>query len=515
MLKKLSIAVSAALISSSAFAVAPTTAPDLEIFMSGASAQDKGIAALFSDLCVAGTLDVYKDVANPAKKGKAHTAYFCNIDSAKIAGGTPASGANPTVLFHKRSKGGSAQGVNPVIDEQAIDAMAINNTSVATSGNCTETATGSKVWDCTIGNVGDLVKQVSDAGVSDVNPEMFIKQNTPFGSSPVDAAVVSAKMDVRGAAALVFGIPVTTTLRDALQLAAFGPTSNCVTDKYDPTNPADVPTIHAAETEACMPTLSRAQVASIMQGNVKRWSSFFVNGTALTSIPGITLPSDNKVHVCRRVNGSGTQAQMSAKFLSYPCTAGGVSPRAASNSFFGPIIVENSGSGDMTQCLNDLNDGTNVSNRVNPSLKTAWAVGIQSTEKNADLGDNFRFIKIDGYAPTLENAVAGRYADVVEQTFQWRKNGALPLTGDKLNIVSTIAANASKPTVLATVTKLNPSYIHPWGQAGYLALSTNGFTPTIPFDVNNPVTPYSHAIGGPLDNCRMPVVNPAVANSEL
>jgi len=510
MFKKLSVAITATLISSSAFALAPTTAPDIEIFMSGASAQDKGIAALFSDLCVAGTLDTFKDVANPSKKGKAHTAYFCTIDSSKITGGTPAAGVNPGVLFHKRSAGGSAQGVNPVIDEQAIDAMAINNS------NCTETAVGSKVWDCTISNTGDLIQVVSDAGVSDVNPEMFIKQNTPFGSSPVDATVVAAKMEVKGAAALVFGIPVTTTLRDALQVAEFGATSTCVTDKYDPTNPADVPTAHAAETEACMPTMSRAQVASIMQGNVKRWSNFFVNGTALTAIAGVSLPSDNKVHVCRRTNGSGTQAQMSAKFLNYPCTAGGVSPRSApGNGFFGPVVVENSGSGDMTQCLNDLNDGTNVSARVNPSLKTAWAVGIQSTEKNADLGDSFRFIKIDGYAPTLSNAVAGRYADVVEQTFQWRKTGALPLTGDKLNVVDTIASNASKPSVLATVAKLNPSYVHPWGQAGYLALSTNGFTPTIPFTATNPVTPYSHAVGGPLDNCRMPVVNPAIGNSEL
>ncbi len=510
MLKKLSIAISIALVSSSAYALTPAAydANTIEMFVSGASAQDKGIAALFSDLCVAGSLDTYKDVANPAKPGKAHTAYFCNIDSTKVTGGT--TGVNPKVLFHKRSKGGSAQGVNPVIDEQAIDAMTILNS------NCTETATGSRVWNCSIGNPGDLVQVVSDAGVSDVNPEMFIKQNAPAGSNPVDPTVVSAKMDVRGAAALVFGIPVTTTLRDALQEAEFGATSTCVTDKYDPTNPADNPTVHAAETEACMPTLSRAQVASIMQGTIKRWSNFFVNGVALTSIAS-TLPSDNKVHVCRRVNGSGTQAQMSAKFLNYPCTTGANPPRSApGSSFFGPVIVENSGSGDMTQCLNDLNDGTDTSNRVNPTLKTAWAVGIQSTEKNADLADNFRFIKIDGYAPTLANAVRGRYADVVEQTFQWRKSGALPLAGDKLNIMDTIATNASKPSVLATVTKLNPSFIHTWGQAGYLALSTNGFTPTIPFDVvNNPVTVYSHAIGGPLDNCRMPVVNLSIGDNEL
>jgi len=482
MLKKVSVAVSAALISTSAFALSPTTTPDIEIFMSGASAQDKGIAALFGDLCVAGTLDTYKDIANPAKPGKAHSAFFCNIDSAKVPG---LSITNPKVLFHKRSAGGSAQGVNPVIDEQAIDAMVINN------GNCTNTVAGE--YECTIGAAGDLVSVVSDAGVSDVNPEMFVGVNTPAGSAGVNAAAVATKMEVKGAAALVFGIPVTTTLRNALQEAEFGVGDACV----------------GAETEACMPSLSKGQVATIMTGSVKKWDQFFVNGTPLTTVASAT-PADTKVTVCRRTNGSGTQAQMNAKFLNYPCTAGAQEPAATGSPFFGPNIILNSGSGDVTLCLNDKNNGTNLSG-TNFTSQTAWAVGVQSTEKNADLGDDFRFIKIDGYAPTLENAAAGRYSDVVEQTFQWRKSGALPLTGDKLTIVDTIASNASAPSILAT--KLNTKFNHTFGQAGYLALSTNGFTGAIPFDATNPVTPYTHAPAGlPLDNCRAPV---SEGNSEL
>lgn len=482
MFKKLSVAVSAAMISTSAFALAPTETPDIEIFMSGASAQDKGIAALFQDLCVTGTLDVYKDVANPAKPGKAHSAFFCNIDSTKVAG---LSTTNPKVLFHKRSAGGSAQGVNPVIDEQAIDAMVINN------GNCTNTAPGE--YQCTIGAAGDLVPVISDAGVSDVNPEMFVGENTPAGSVDVDATTVASKMTVKGAAALVFGVPVTTTLRNALQEAQFGVADACV----------------GSDTEACMPNLTSNQVASIISGSVKSWSDFTVGGTPLTSI-ATTTPSSTDVTVCRRTNGSGTQAQMNAKFLNYPCTAGAQEPAATGSPFFGPNIILNSGSGDVTLCLNDKNNGTNLSG-TNFTSQTAWAVGVQSTEKNADLGDDFRFIKIDGYAPTLENAAAGRYSDVVEQTFQWRKSGALPLTGDKLTIVDTIASNASAPSILAT--KLNTKFNHTFGQAGYLALSTNGFTGAIPFDATNPVTPYTHAPAGlPLDNCRAPV---SEGNSEL
>lgn len=483
MFKKLTVAVSAAMISTSAFALAPTETPDIEIFMSGASAQDKGIAALFNDLCVAGTLDTYLDVANPAKPGKAHSAFFCNIDSNKVAG---LSITNPKVLFHKRSAGGSAQGVNPVIDEQAIDAMVINN------NNCTNVAAGS--YQCTVVKAdGDLIEVISDAGVSDVNPEMFVGENTPSGSAPVDAAVVAAKMQVKGAAALVFGVPVTTTLRNALQEAEFGVGDACV----------------GVDTEACMPNLSTNQVASIASGNVKNWNQFYVGGTPLTSVVS-AVPSDTKVNVCRRTNGSGTQAQMNAKFLHYPCTAGALAPADTGNFFLGPKIHLNSGSGDVTLCLNDLNNGTNDSG-LNPALATAWAVGVQSTEKNANLADDFRFVKIDGSAPTLENAAAGRYMDVVEQTFQWRIAGANPLTGDKLAIVDTIAENASRPDILAN--ELNTKFNHPWGQAGYLALTTNGFTTSLPFDATNPVTPYTHApSGAPLDNCRVPVTQ---VNSQL
>lgn len=522
MLKKLTVAISAALISSSAFALSPTTTADIEIFMSGASAQDKAIAGLFGDLCVAGTLDTYKDLRTSGKRGKSHTAFFCTLDNNKLS---PAAKANmtltnPNVLFHKRSAGGSAQGVNPVLDLQAIDAMVIDN------GNCVQ-LTGTSDWNCSIGNPGDTISVVSDAGVSDVNPEMFIKQNTPSGSQPVDSAKVSSNLEVRGAAALVFGIPVTTTLRDALQVAQFGEASNCVTDKFDSAvNNRNA----AAESEACMPTLSKQQIASIMSGSIQKWNSFKFNGVGLTdlisgsansAISGLAPAfSDgtqfDAVHICRRVNGSGTQAQMSAKFMNYPCTAGADKPEATGNFDLGPVVVLNSGSGDVTDCLNAFNDGVTIAGQ-NSFLDKMWAMGIQSTEKNANLKDNFRFIKIDGVAPTLANAVNGRYFDVVEQTFQWRKGASanLPLAGDKLTIISEIATNASSPIELATNSGLNPKFNHTWGQAGYLALSTNGHTPSIPFDVSNPVTPYTHVRGTTLDNCVVPRVNPTIQNNEV
>ncbi len=514
-LKQIATAVSAVLLSGSVFAISPTTTPDLEIFMSGASAQDKAIKALFSDMCVAGTLDTFKDNSNSSKPGKAHTAYYCTLDNAKVPNLTLTA---PNVLFHKRSKGGSAQGVNPVIDEVAINAMNINN------ANCTapDTAAGETYYRCDITEfaadgvtqTGNLNLVVSDAGVSDVNPEMFVGENTPAGNNEVNAVTVGNKMVVKAAAALVFGVPVTTTLRNALQEAQFPGNTTCTTYAVAPTladgtvNPAFDALTEPRESEACMPSLTRNQVASIISGRIQNWGAFKINGVSLTD-PSIvsSVPDSTKVTYCRRVNGSGTQAQQNAKFLNYPCTAGALAPVVdPGNPFLGPLVQENSGSGDMSTCLNDFNNGTNLHT-------AAWALGTQSTEKNADLADDYRFIKVNGIAPTLENAASGKYLDWAEQTFQWRNTTSNGPTGDSLVVIETIAAQASTPT---TIAGLNASFKHTWGDAGYMAVSTN-FAPstTGTLDLAAPVIPYTHAPKGKLDNCVVPVVNDAYQNSQL
>lgn len=475
-MKKLSLAVTAALVSGAAFAHAPGVTPDIEIFMSGASAQDNGIASLFDDLCVAGTLDTYLDGGT----GAGYSAYFCSLDNTKVPGLTL---SNPKVLFHKRSAGGSGKGVNPVIQETPIEAMVINN------GNCVVMSPNK--YNCSIaGGVvgGDLVMKVSDAGVSDVNPEMFVGANTPAGDQPVNAAEAATKVDVVAAAAVVFGVPVNTKFRNALQEAQFGKGNACV----------------GSETEACMPSLSRQQVSSIYSGQFGKWDAVKVNGLALTNATVVTTPpTDLKVNICRRVNGSGTQAQANANFLNYPCTPNALTPVATSNPFNGPVVTLNSGAGDVETCLNAVDAAGN------------WAVGVQSTEKNANNSKNYRFVKIDGIAPTIQNAADGKYFDWAEQTFQWRKAAYNGPTGDKKTIITTIASNAGKPSIIANV--VNPGFVYTWGQGGYLAVSTNGFAPAANgnFVVANPVNPYTHATGGKLDNCRIPVVNSTYKNNRL
>ncbi len=486
MFKKLGILATACL-AANAYALSPTDSPDIEIFMSGASAQDNNIEALFGQLCVAGTLDIFRD--NSANPGSAHRAFFCNINSSQVPG---LSLTNPAVLFHKRSAGGSAQGVNPVIDGAPIAAMVINN------NNCTQVGVTNE-WLCTINIAGDLMQVVSTAGVSDVNPEMFVGVNTPAGFDPVDPVVVANTMDVTGAAALVFGIPVTTGLRDALQeirINAGQLPAGCI----------------GINNKRCMPSLSRHQIASLFSGQIQNWDQIVTTnhvGTPFTqAVSTVPAPTNNQVAICRRVNGSGTQAQFNAKFLNNPCTASAVPPASVSNPVNGPIVILNSGAGDVDLCLNDFNNGTNLTG-ANPSSAKFWAIGVQSTEKNANIANDYRFIRIDGIPPTIKTAARGTYLDWVELTYQWKKPGQPNApSANQLAILEKVASDAGSPSILAAVNE--SEFFHPWGRAGYLALSTNGHKTTANtfFDKLNPVIPYTHKpAGGSLNNCNVPVID--------
>lgn len=437
-------------LSQGAYAIAPSVTPDVEVYMAGATAQDKAIRAMFVNLCGA------PNTVNPTGGSQSsdltifttsgHAAYFCTVKAYNAAsnpngiknltvGGVAVPSAK--VLFHKRSAGGSAQGVNPLIAGTAIAHMPVNAANctgapvVGTDGQTTITCTGTT-------NVA------SDAGISDVEPGLFVGANVPFGSTAVSS---TANITIQPAAALLFGVPVTTNLYVALQKAQgllSGP-SACTPGAY---------------TEACMPSLTKEQVATLTAGQVKKWSEFKVNATqtlvdyardaaagptqfAELDAPGVlkdiapTTGFDDKFHYCKRVDGSGTNAVHNVTFLHNPCL-GSASPVAegdwASSTLSGPIKHELSGSSDMEACLTDFANGTNLGKQqnaapdlgnfttaVNTASAKAWAIGQQSLENNAGAipAKHYRFIKIDGVAPTLQNAFSGKYAVWSEPTYQW------------------------------------------------------------------------------------------------
>lgn len=491
-----------------------TPADTYEIYLSGSSAAQLFIEQLLTSskvpaankLCDS-TKTIYRFGDNGS--GKDQNAYLCVINPKNPAlTGLAAGKAN--LLVYKRNAGGSAQGVNPVIDEAAIEFLKVDNPA-----NCTTPVVsgGLSRLTCTFtsGNPSFAQSHIPDFGISDLDPIQFQGDNTPAGFNPVTAADV-AKLTVKSAAAQVFGIVVSTHLRNALQEAQFAATSAC--------NPKNANyTAAQAESAACMPSLNSAQIASIFSGKLNSWAQFKIgpsNNLYANTTIAANKPSTPRIHICRRVSGSGTQAQLTVKFLGYPCNDVATSPVTATDAALPEAIAQAqvhamSSSSGVSECLSELDAGTNtVGTSFDNTYGFRWAIGIQGAEINAQRGSPFRFIKVDGVAPTLLNVVNGKYHDWVELTFQYNK--AHVFDQSEKTIVDEIIKEAGNPTVMGVT---NAAALHSWGQSGFLAVPQS-FAPTNNGNllVAKPVNPLSHGTTADSPNaCRAPdIYNPGATN---
>lgn len=436
----------------------------LDLFMSGSSAQDSGLQQLFRYICEANTLDVYR-----ANGGDARL-LFCRIKSG--TGGLPGGLAGLKVAVNKSSIGGSGAGVGPLIKRATVSFFNVSEVRGQFAQRCPaekrtrHAAEGGLIayteYECSNPTPD---QEVPDAGISDVEPQYF------FGVYHLAPEAVD-ELSVHSANAFIFGVPVTLKFRDALQSARFARHDDC-----NPASPryADLVEVNhgirakRGETEACMPSLSRAQLAGIFSGVVTTWAQI-VNSQGLalaarnprtaqiTSPPGVRPPSDDRAHVCRRVPTSGTQAAFEMFFLNQRCTAG-VPPFVDS----GDTVFQGSTTSDVENCLARLDE------------RNVWAVGIMTTESVESLeDDHWRFIKMDGFAPTLLNAYSGRWPFFVQQSYQWRnEHSEQPLRGAKLALMAQIGLQLGNPAIIRD---LNRGFRHVWGNAGVMALSNPGMS---------------------------------------
>lgn len=496
-LKKLIAALGVAALTLPALAHVPLSvdpvngvAPDIEVNIAGASASDAQIEALITNspgqLCDPGTIDYFRN--SGSSPGSSYRAFFCTMST---VAGIP---AGSKVLVRKRSAGGSGQGARPVCDRIAQSFMKLQNT-------CTQTAPGSREWRCPTAAT-DLESLVAEVGVSDVGPNEI-----------ADASLTSANCaSPEGSFALVFNTPVTKKLRDALQ-AAQGKTVG-------------------SETAANMPSLSLDQVRSIFTGRIQTWDDIKVRGNTLPAVAvaaGLPAPSSNRATVCRRQDSSGTFSTVLLHVLGGgACLGGSPLPMAAgtANPNATQIVTVNA-SGDVESCLDNLNNGVALAAGVNGVVNlpggasSDWAIGMLSTEFNAPAGGpggaipkNYRYIRLDGVVPSIDNAAAGTYSYVMVSTIQ--QSTVFPPSAASTAIFNALRG-AVDPNGIAAGNKT-----HDWGIGGGLALATAGF-PIDPdnnnlFDPANPVWPYarSKSTAAPyaVNNCIGPYLLPGAVNVE-
>lgn len=386
------VAAACAVVAGQAFALSPSTTPDVTIYVSGSSAQLNSNQAVFDRLFVANTTDVYYDAAST---GGSYRAYFGTVKATGTAlngSGTvtvPASIGGKKILVIERAAGGSFQGVGPVARAQAISFMAVN------AANCT--ATGNAFPTVPTYNCGaTTTNTVPHAGVSDVEPAMFTGPNLPSGQNALTSAEL-AKLTINAESGVVMGIAVSKNFPAALANK-----------------------------------LSSAQITSILNGNYQDWSQ--------VANSGISGP----IIVQSRTAGSGTRAAAFAKFLNAPC---------AQASGIGGFLVNAPVQGDGSTVYTVVENGSGSG--VKTGLNNAYAagkvaIGILSTEVQPTASDNWQFLNVDGVAPTIANATSGAYDFFVEQSFQWRNAANGGPTGAELDYLNTFVKLAGDPTVLYT-----------------------------------------------------------------
>ena len=533
------------LIATNASALTPADgAPDLSLYIPGSQANDPAFGFLINNTAVANALCLddatttgastrthiyfHTSGASSAAVNDNYSAIYCLTDNTKIPGLTSGTGAtHQTKLWISRRRlGASFVGLDAAANGTLLTYLKDPSTAVCTANNGSYSSGGATYqWNYSCTTVTSGI--AATAATSDVTPDVFHgSDNVAAGFSNILAAKLTNKHVIAGH---IIGTPVTLVLRNALQyaesLSGLIP-STCV--------PGD-------ETATCVPSLTKEQLVSIFTGTISDWSQFYVgipnNATPPVTIPtaltdvvaagvsagiaGLANPRDSQVHVCRRENGAGQQVALLADILQYPCL-GGSAPRIAQPGGFSDVNYATS-LGAVDNCLGDFNN-TPTTNKwfgtTNPSPYPApptttlahgnqWAISIQSTERNASRAANYRFIKINGALPTGEQVFLGHYPLVGEYGISWK--------GGSTDINAALNALVAYSKLPSTVAARNGDLSnHSWGQAGYIALSANGYTPPLTWDKTNPVTPYIRATStGAPDACTVPVVNSNFGSVEL
>lgn len=526
------------------------------VYMSGASAAGTFIEKVLTGAGV--VADQICDVTQPIWKfkdnidGATQKAYLCT-QSTTATGLTLATGKD-NLLIYKRDEGGSGYGVSPIIAEANGDAanatiefLKVNPT------NCTGVAPAAPgtltnivcAYTSTASGNNQLV--VPDVGVSDVDPAQFKDLNAPLRTNNISffpnvTTADVAKLTVTPGAAVVFGVPVTMHLYRALQGAQLAMKTIPATGRNN-AGTADVTcAIGDVTNQVCMPSLSKQEVASLIKGDWTNWNKLMVTIPGVTAPLGLAAwatanqtadaPASAVTHICRRENGSGTQAQLNNFALNYPCTAASSAtiPAAGNDGINGntsnktesslvALIHENSTSGRVTACLKDLDLGADTASDgfTNPYTsgtaprKFRWAIGAQGLEKK---DANFEFVKINGVAPTLANVAKGDYLDWFENTFQYNTTHARFSEAGLKTTIDAIIKASTVPAVMGSI-NAGSGLSHGFGNGAYLA-NPKANIPVITgiFNASLPVNPYSHTPSSAvaLDNCRAPVTyNKSVA----
>ena len=519
-----------------------TAKPEIVIHMAGSTLADGFLHDVLRDtLCDSDTVWINASPLAAADSATGIASTYWGAACSLKTGAVPSIKGNPRLLFLKNGMD-SSWGVYPLV--QTVKGATAG--SYATQkpadfpdiGKC-EPGTASSGWNW---NCGGNQKALIDAGLSQIEPAMYLGANRPDDKSVTDITPAQlALLSVTPFAAGLYGVTVNLNFRNALQEIQFGgPGNGCVNQ----------------ESLACMPSLSRSQIIAVLTGQIQSWDQWHVQSGGMDkSMTDESLTSaayrtgsdsrlsgfDRKVYICSRQKGAGTLAVFNAMLLNSPCSSNGGLRMSGGNAVTGPVVTVNTAT-EFEQCMTELDTGVLASGSkfTFPSATRAWAIGMQGTEKNATRKKAYRFIRIDNIAPIQSNVWNGSYPLWAEFTLQWRTKmkGATaasfmktPNPGANAVASSTLNSGSNKLAILTVMARAagNAGAIarfnagkahHGFGDAGYMALagafSDTPLADTSSYRPENPVLGYRHQnpVTSQLNTCspatpRKPLSGPA------
>ena len=446
-----------------------------EVFVGGATApQSFMLYDTIQRICdgTASTVKVYVDDYSvlpgggdpnsgvPIMNHKDQFAVHCTTEIFADDGNTPVDESKLSAVDFAVYKynGGSATGVAPVSSPSTSAAASMQQLDAGAGCTLVPGRASDNTWQAIDGTRFELydcndatVTQAPDGGISDVEPTVFVGPLAlgaglePVGVAPKasDPFVDQGNLVVQAGPGLVFGTIVSLNMYDELtdDQQAAGMLPDC---------PAS-PTRAQRDSIDCMPSLPQSFISSVEAGKISFWTDRAPYGLPLDT-SGLNTAL---VQMCRRTAGSGTHAQASVENLRTNCVDGAPTMQESlpgGNAFSGaPAVYANSGSSDMNDCVDAFANGAGFNgdfSTLPPAVGGggdsdcisgsavdctggssttpffAYGMGYNSLENNTSLSFDYRFVKIDGVAPTLENAHAGTYRDVYYMSYQHRVDGS-------------------------------------------------------------------------------------------
>lgn len=485
---------------------------NVNVYISGSTAVDNTIASELQTaslhICQSGTVNAYTD-SNKVLDAHGNTIggakeyiYYCAADVS--------SGVATTkfLAIFKESTAGSINGAQPLIavaKGQASNLTFLNPQGAdVQAGTCANAGSGGTDTGCTAGDFQQNV--VPTGGVADVEANLL---RTVPGGGTLSGSDISTYLAANPGLDVIWGVALSKKAFYALQIAEHltdGTVAGCTTTGND--------------SPACAPSLSKAQIASLLlgpnenNGNLLQWNQ----------ITGMNNATDNNVYVCRRDVGSGTEASFEAYFLGARCSSSDESMAAQDGQF----VIESASTGNLLTCLQAFDQGGVKITPYNQDFGTTypaftptggqWAIGVLSTElKSTDLsshGDAIRMVAVDGVLPTLANVVNGYYPYFSTDSWYTVASGQNVPSGPPLTVFKAIQGDIGHPTPTQAA---DANYANrPWGSGGDLApasLFAAGFAgnyTTYPVNTaeveGNPVNLFTKAASGSVNNCDTPVL---------